>query len=237
MYDRGEYGEQKYYFDNKVYPPYLKKGEEIEHQEHLPEKIKIIYQETIAAFKSNSSLLTAGGLRAIIEAICNDLEITGRNLADRIDLLSKNGHLTKSESDRLHSIRFLGNDALHEIEKPKSEHLFILLEIVNHLLNNLYVNDKLMDGKVEKMITKYDDFVRLVQNKIDKDMVGKKYQLIKILDKSMRLLSRENYSSFQTRFIDDIEKNNIKFAKVIKEENEVTLEIIEKPKLFKFGIS
>ena len=34
-----------------------------------------------------------------------------------------------------------------------------------------------------------------------------------------------------------IEKNNIKFAKVIKEENEVTLEIIEKPKLFKFGIS
>jgi len=53
----------------------------------------------------------------------------------------------------------------------------------------------------------------------------------------MRLLSRENYSSFQTRFIDDIEKNNIKFAKVIKEENEVTLEIIEKPKLFKFGIS
>lgn len=237
MYERGEHGEQEYYFDNTVYPPHLKKGEEIEHQEHLPEKIKIIYQETISAFKSNSSLLTAGGLRAIIEAICNDLEITGRNLADRIDMLSKNGHLTKSESERLHSIRFLGNDALHEIEKPKAEHLFILLEIVNHLLNNLYVNDKLMEGKVEKMITKYEDFVRLIQNKIEKDMVGKEYNLTKILDKSMRLLTKENYSVFQNRFIKDIEESNIKFAKAKKDNGEVTFEIIEKPKLFKFGIS
>ena len=72
---------------------------------YLPENIRGIYVETIAAFKANISILTAGGLRAIIEALCNHLKIKGANLSERIDLLHNKGHLTLSESKRLHSIR------------------------------------------------------------------------------------------------------------------------------------
>ncbi|MCD8413642.1 DUF4145 domain-containing protein [Tenacibaculum finnmarkense] len=232
----GPYGEHDYYYDESVYPPYLKRGEAIQQLFYLPEKIRTIYTETIASFKSNSSILTAGGLRAIIEAICNNLKITGNNLAERIDGLSKNGHLTLAESKRLHSIRFLGNDALHEIEKPKDEHLYLLLEIVNHLLSNLFVNDKKMKGKVETMIDTYDDFIRLIQNRIDNDMVGKKMTLSNILDKSKRLLTKKNLTEFENSFIKDINSKKITFVKVEKKKPDNIYEIVERPMLFQFGI-
>lgn len=133
MIEHNENGELDYYYDKSIYPNFLEKSDELENQYFIPESIRIIYKETISAFKANSYILTAGGLRAIIEAICNHLKIKKGNLADRIDLLHNKGHLTLSESKRLHSIRFLGNDALHEIEKPKKEQLYILLDIINHL--------------------------------------------------------------------------------------------------------
>ncbi|MBT2161471.1 DUF4145 domain-containing protein [Zobellia barbeyronii] len=236
MYEQDEYGHQDYYFDKSVYPPYLKRGEAIKQPFYLPEKIRTIYSETIASFKSNSSILTAGGLRAIIEAICNHLKIKGRNLAERIDGLSENGNLTLAESKRLHSIRFLGNDALHEIEKPKDEHLYLLLEIVNHLLSNLFVNDKKLKGRVETMIDSYDDFIRLIQNRIDDEMVGKKMTLSNILDKSKRLITKKNLNVFENSFIKDISSKKITFVKVVKKKPENIYEIMEKPLLFQFGI-
>ncbi|WP_405604196.1 DUF4145 domain-containing protein [Polaribacter sp. Asnod1-A03] len=236
MEPTGPHGEPDYYFDKTVFPPYLESGESIKQLFYLPEKIRVIYSETIASFKSNSSILTAGGLRAIIEAICNHLKITGRNLAERIDGLSKNGHLTIAESKRLHSIRFLGNDALHEIEIPKKAHLYLLLEIVNHLLSNLFVNDKKMKGRVETMIDNYEDFIRLVQNKIDEDIVGKKLTISTILGKSKRLLTKENLTDFEKTFIKDIGSKKITFVKVDKKKPENIYEIIERPLLFQFGI-
>ena len=236
MFETGPYGEQDYYFDKYVYPPYLKQGEEIKFKYYLPDKIRIIYQETLDCFKSNSSILTAGGLRAIIEAICNHLKIKGKNLADRIEGLSKNGHLTKAESKRLHSVRFLGNDALHEIEKPKEEHLYLLLDIVNHLLSNLFINDKKIKGKIETIIDNYEDFIRLIQNKIDKEMIGKKFTLNGILDKSRRLVTKENFETYEKQILQDINDKKITFLKLIKEEKENIYEISERPLLFNFGI-
>ena len=209
----GPYGEQEYYDEKTVYPTYLKKGEEIYYKHHLPKKIRLIYSETISAFKANSSILTAGGLRAIIEAICNHLKISGNNLAERIDGLSKNGHLTTSESKRLHSIRFLGNDALHEMEVPKEEHLYLLLGIINHLLTNLFINDKIMKGKVETMVDTYDEFVRAIENKIEKDMIGKKFTLSEILKKSKRQLTKKNLNDFEDKLIKDLNGGEIKFLK------------------------
>ena len=86
MIAHNEDGEPDYYFDNYIYPLYLEESEELEYVHYIPDSIKVIYRETISAFKTNSYILTAGGLRAIIEAICNHLKIKKGNLADRIDL-------------------------------------------------------------------------------------------------------------------------------------------------------
>lgn len=233
----GDYGDREYYDEKTVYPQYLEKGDEIYYKNHLPKTIRVIYSETISAFKSNSSILTAGGLRAIIEAICNHLKISGNNLAERIDALSKNGHLTASESKRLHSIRFLGNDALHEMEIPKKEHLYLLLGIINHLLTNLFINDKIMKGKVDTMVDDFDEFIRTVENKIEKEMIGKKFTLFEILKKSKRLLTKKHLDEFEKKLIKELENGDISFLKVIKEKDIIFYEVVEEPMLFNFGIN
>ena len=230
MVAHNEDGEPDYYFDNFIYPLYLEQSEELEYVHYIPDSIKVIYRETISAFKTNSYILTAGGLRAIIEAICNHLKIKKGNLADRIDLLHNKGHLTLSESKRLHSIRFLGNDALHEIEKPKKDHLFILLDIVNHLLSNLFINDKILKGKlVETIIDKYDEYIKLIRNKIDKDMIGKEFSMREILGKSIRLIPKTEYKKLEDEFKKEINSGEIDYVSIIKEPDESIYKIEKEP--------
>lgn len=218
-----------HYDEETVYPYYLEKGEEIKYQHHLPSTIKIIYQETISAFKANSYILTAGGLRAIIEAICNHLKIKNDNLEKRIDSLHKKGHLTLSESKRLHSIRFLGNDALHEMAKPKKEHLYLLLEIVNHLLANLFINDKIIKGKVATIIDKYEEFVNLIENLISDELVKKEMTLSNLLGKSKRLVEKSKYFDFETQFEKEVKNKKIDFLEInTKSKEKETVYIITK---------
>jgi hypothetical protein len=193
-----------YYYDETIFPYFLEKGDELEYQYHLPEAIRIIYKETINAFKADSYILTAGGLRAIIEAICNHLRIKKNDLEKRIDALHSKGHLTLRESKRLHSIRFLGNDALHEITKPKKEHLHLLLEIVNHLLANLFINDKIIKGQVDTIIDKYEDFIVLIQNLINENLVNRELELDELLGKSKRLIDKSKLTDFEKKFESEV---------------------------------
>lgn len=218
-----------YYEDEYIYPYYLEKGLEISSYS-LPSPIKEIYIETISALKANAYILTAGGFRAIIEALCNNLKIKKGNLEERINLLHNKGHLTLSESKRLHSIRFLGNDALHEIEKPKKAQLEILLEIINHLLSNLFINDKMIKGKIDTVIDDYTDFIKLLQRRITKDMLKKDFVFEEILGKSKRLISRENIKKFITEMNKEINSGKIDYLEIVDEKKEIYT-IIKEPEL------
>lgn len=229
MVANNDNGEPDYYFSKNIYPYYLEKSNELESQQYIPEAIRLIYGETIAAFKSDSYILTAGGLRAIIEAICNHLQIKKGNLAERIDLLHNKGHLTLSESKRLHSIRFLGNDALHEIEKPEKDHLYILLDIVNHLLANLFINDNKLHGKMETIIDKYDEYLKLIQNKIIKDMIGKEFIMKDILGKSIRLIPKKEYKVLEDEFRKEIKLGKIDFISIVIEQDESIYKVEKEP--------
>lgn len=234
MVDYDYEGNPNYYFDETIFPYFLEKGDEIKYQHHLPEAIKVIYIETISAFKANSYILTAGGLRAIIEAICNHLKIKKDSLEKRINTLHIKGHLTLSESKRLHSIRFLGNDALHEIAKPKKEHLYILLEIVNHLLANLFINDKIIKGKVDTIIDKYEDFIILMQNLISTDLVNKELNLTELLGKSKRLIDKTKITEFESNLVKEIKSGKLEFISLLSK-NGIVIYKIEKVPEKSFG--
>ena len=227
-----EFGEEDYYFDETLYPLSLKKKVELDYIYMIPESIRIIYQETISAFSSNSFILTGGGLRAIIEATCNHLKIKKGNLTDRIDSLHKKGYLTLSESNRLHSIRFLGNDALHEIEKPKEEHLYILLEIINHLLANLFINDKKLKGKLDTIIDSYEDYIRLIRNRINKDMIGKEISINEIIGKSKRLIPKNKYKELEEKLEASIDNDEIDYMSIIKAGATTIYKIDKVPEIF-----
>ena len=224
-----------HYFNKvNIYPEFIKNGHEIEATYYLPEKIAKIYQETISAFKIEANILTAAGFRAVIEALCNHLKIKKDSLSKRIDLLSEKGFLTANESKRLHSIRFLGNDALHEMEIPKEEQLLIILEIVNHLLENLFIQDKKIENKIERVIDNYEDFSKLIRNKIYKDLIGKEMSFDEILGKSKRLIKSSLYKSFENNLKEEVKNSKNDFLSLVKRGDNVSIFKIEKLPEFTF---
>lgn len=112
---------------------------DIKHFRQLPQKLDGIYKEVIQAFNNQMGMLCGIGIRALIEGICADQEITGRNLEAKIDGLAK--ILPKNIVANLHNLRFMGNDAAHELSAPSQEELLLAIEICEDLLNYLYELD------------------------------------------------------------------------------------------------
>ncbi len=217
------------FYDNKTIYPFFLETSSLQHTHLLPSIIREIYDETIEAFKSDSRILAAGGLRAIIEATCNNLKIKKSNLEKRIDLLYKGGYLTLDESKRIHSVRFLGNDALHVIEKPKKRQLYVLLEIVNHLLSNLFISDKTLSGEVDTVIDRYDHFVNLVASRINDEMVDQEFTIEQIVGNSQRRVPRESFKDFVQKFKKETESNEYNFVTVRTDGERILFKIIQQP--------
>lgn len=113
-----------------VSPRYFKK---------IPEKIDHLYKETIAAYNNELWVLCAAGLRSLLEGICDDKEKSKKHarLDDKIKSLAKLG-IPANMIQNLHSFRFMGNKAVHELTAPEEEHLQLAIEIIEDILNYLY---------------------------------------------------------------------------------------------------
>lgn len=102
----------------------------------IPARLRVIYSESVRAFNSQLNTLAAAGLRAMVEGICADKGVQGKNLEKKIDGLE--AHLPKAIVSNLHGFRFIGNEAVHELKTPKRQDLKVALEVSEDLLNFLY---------------------------------------------------------------------------------------------------
>jgi hypothetical protein len=156
---------------------------------HLPDIVASIYQETCDAYRDGALTLAGIGFRATIEAICNDQGILGKELSTRINNLASKGLISKKDSTRLHSIRFMGNDAAHDIKKPSQKTLQAALVIVEHLITTVYIIDRESEGKLDAVIEEYSKFEELLDKKLKDFAVGEEHPLPKFLGKDTRLIS------------------------------------------------
>ena len=109
----------------------------------LPEKIDRVYTEVVGALNQKLPVLSGMGLRALIEAVCNDQNVAGNDLQTKIDNMAIDGVIGKKQAEILHSLRFLGNDAAHKVEAAPRAELSSAFEIAEILIKSLYVLPKL----------------------------------------------------------------------------------------------
>lgn len=178
-----------------------------------PEVVRSIYDETCSAFSDGSYTLAGIGFRATIEAICIDQNISGKELSTKINNLSAKGLISKKDSIRLHSIRFLGNDAAHDIKKPTPASLEAALTIIEHLLTTVYLLDSKTKGKLEEVIDAYEIFEKMLREKLKLFNVGDEFPIQKFLGKDIRLLNGST-RSLENQLISEISKGNFKRLKV-----------------------
>lgn len=187
----------------ETYPKKLRAKRKLENIHILPKRIKIVYEEAIKAYNADCFILTGVAFRAVIEAICLEKEIPGRNLEKKINALVRNKLITEKESKRLHSIRFIGNDSVHEMKAPKEESLQIVLNIIEHLLNNLYLIDYNSKNYLETVIDQFIEFTELLSYALPNFESGDEIPLAKILGKKIRRLNGR-FSDFETELISKI---------------------------------
>jgi len=172
-----------------------------------PDIVQSIYGETCSAFSDGSHTLAGIGFRATIEAICNDQGIAGKELSTRINNLATKGLISKKDSIRLHSIRFLGNDAAHDIKKPSVSSLEAALAIIEHLLTTIYLIDQETKGKLEEVIDDYGKFEALLLKKLNGFNPNDELPLQGFFGADARLLTGST-RAFEKQLLVEIGKKN-----------------------------
>jgi hypothetical protein len=125
--------------DITIYPSRIVGRNKLRQVEFLPWQVARIYDETHAALCSKQPILAGIGIRALVEAVCQQEQASGKTLEQKIDNLVKLEVLTKSGAEMFHSTRLLGNVSAHEV-KPHSEVMLNLaMDVVEHLLTNVYI--------------------------------------------------------------------------------------------------
>lgn len=105
----------------------------------LPEDIERIYIETLKAINGGQPVLSGIGIRALIETISKERNAVGNDLSNKINNLVVQGVLTKDGADILHKLRVLGNNAAHEVKPHSTEQLNLAIDVIEHLLQGVYI--------------------------------------------------------------------------------------------------
>ncbi len=175
-----------------VYPRSIENHKDLEDEYFLPSIVTKIYTEALTAYKEKAYILASLGFRAIVEAICNDQKIEGRTLEKRINNMVIKGLISRNDAKRLHAVRFMGNDAAHEIIEPKPESLSIVLKIIEGLLLSIYIYDAEASGRIDTLIDNFDEFLKCIELNLITREKGSELPLQKILGKDIRrLIERE----------------------------------------------
>jgi hypothetical protein len=126
-------------YDYSYYPERASMHLAPKQYKNLPENLTRIYVECIKSFNGGLSLLCAAGLRALIEGICANKDISAKTLEKKIDGLGD--HLPLNIVASLHAFRFMGNDAMHQLAPSDVQTLQVAIDVCEDLLNFLYELD------------------------------------------------------------------------------------------------
>jgi hypothetical protein len=138
-YVQDDEGDYIYVESVDLYPSRNEGRSELKDSHLLPSNVRRIYDETYKAMNNDQAVLAGIGIRALIETVCRDRKAIGPHLSAKIDSLVKLGVLTEDGAKILHKIRTLGNNAAHEVKPHTSEQLGLALDVVEHLLQGVYV--------------------------------------------------------------------------------------------------
>ena len=123
----------------KYFPSRVEGRPKMEDMRYLPSGVYSIYEEAHGALCNDFQIMAGFGVRAIVEAVCKDKKMPGKDLKQRIDSLASAGLITKEGADILHSLRFMGNKAAHEMKAHTALEMNAAFAVVEHLLQGVYI--------------------------------------------------------------------------------------------------
>lgn len=188
----------------------------------LPQKLYIIYEETKIAFTQNLNIFTAIGIRSMIECICNNKEVKGSNLEKKISNLKNIGDISKRDVDLLHSLRFLGNDAVHEVIKPSREDIKVAFSIIEHLIQAIYIMSRDLKGtSLKSNLDEYDKFERFLLDRAKDEVLNSdiSHSLKKLIG-ALGKVPHEKFTEFQEKLNTKIRSGELDWIEIAVDTNQ-----------------
>lgn len=137
----------EYILEETLYPSRLEGikglGDDVN---YLPLTVRRIYREILMTLSNKAPILSAIGFRALLEAVCKEKCDPNLNLYQMIDNLVTQNILTPDRAKILHAIRTLGNAAAHDVEPHTDDQLELAMDIIEHLLKDVYVLPRKMES-------------------------------------------------------------------------------------------
>jgi hypothetical protein len=175
-------------YEDELYPKDIPWHEDriSEYKEYIPSNIHQLYHEVLSAIQEEAYILAGIGLRSIIEGICEDRGMKG-NLLKQIENLAKESYISSDNKDILHGIRFMGNDAAHDLTRPKIDSIKYVLKVAEHLIESIYLLKTTSKNVIEIPIKDYGIFENNLLENIDKFEQGEEKSLREWLEPKYRL--------------------------------------------------
>ena len=105
----------------------------------LPPGVFHCYREVHKALCDENYILAGMGIRALVESVCVEKKASGNRLQGMIESLVEQDVITQGNARTLHNLRFMGNDAAHQLRTHSARELSAAFEIVENLLESVYV--------------------------------------------------------------------------------------------------
>lgn len=137
-----------------LYPDREEERQPINNYQYFPPRTKKVYLETLKSLNNSTPLLTAIGLRSLIESICIEQKTGTTYLEEGINKLAQIGWLSKEQAKYLHELRFMGNQAVHKMSIPTPNSLVTTLDIAETILKTVYILPKKVNKIKKKKINK-----------------------------------------------------------------------------------
>jgi hypothetical protein len=104
---------------------------------NLDPKLRQIYDETVRSFNGGCFVLSNIGLGALLEGICTEKGLTGKNMVDDLKRFLPNPNVIQALIELVDA----RNDAAHRLDARSQDKLRLAIDFMEDLLNSLYSLD------------------------------------------------------------------------------------------------
>ena len=108
---------------------------------HIDKNLKSTYEEIIQTSNLSLQIVSAMGIRALLEGICIKEgidESKAYTLNGKIDKLKEESSIPEGIIQGLKSLKFIGDDAAHRLTTTSKHNISIAIDLLEALLINLY---------------------------------------------------------------------------------------------------
>jgi hypothetical protein len=129
-------------YSYNYHPIRKNRGErEVKQFHHVDKKLNDSYKEIVTAFQQGLEIVTAMGVRALLEGICllegiDDKAAWG--LSKKIEKLKDSPNIPDSIVNGLNGLKFIGDDAAHRLNKTDKQTLSQSIDLLESLLTHMY---------------------------------------------------------------------------------------------------